>query len=146
MILFVKPYNNECAIVKAFTKNHKVYIDDAIMVCSDLMTLTIVSMLGKDDSIDMIQYDASVYVQDGFDLRGITSRQVLMYRNKKNFESRVLSEMESVKSFVFRNTQSSEYSFFVDRFSLYQQEKYNICVDILCDVSKYYRIQKRINE
>lgn len=146
MIVFVKPYNNECAIVRTFVKDDKVYIDEARLVSLETLKSSVVSFVGEDSTIDRVHYDGSLYIQDGFDLRLLTSAEIVMYKNKKNFDDRVLSEMGLVKLFIFRNTQSPEYSFFMDRFSSYQaQDKYNICVDILCDISKYYRIQKRLN-
>lgn len=146
MILFIKTHEGECAFVKAFDKNGIIYIDKAFIIASNCIFSAFKTILSEAEKIDVIQYDASVFVNDGFDLRRETDIPLLMYRNKHRFKDRMITEVVNIKDFIFRSTQSSDYSIFIDRFSSYQlQDEYNICVDILCDISKYYRIQKRLN-
>lgn len=113
MTLFIKSYDNECTFVKTFNKEGNVYIDNALIIDIKSLYSTLNIEINNLSGIDMIQYDASIYVNDGFDLRKHTDIPILMYRSKNRFKDRITPEMENVKSFIFRATQSDEYFFFM---------------------------------
>ncbi|WP_221232990.1 hypothetical protein [Dysgonomonas hofstadii] len=91
-----------------------------------------------------VRFDASIYIQEAFTLRSDLNVDVFLYLEKKKFEHRLATQENSIKSFVFRKTKTEEYVQFMTMFeSFNKMDKYNIVVDVLCDIGKYYRIVKR---
>lgn len=150
MILFIKPKEIDCVLVQAFLKEGDVYINDATIVKTSDFSAILFDVILKDITktrIDGIRFDSSIYLQLGLDIRNKSEIDTTLYSQKKKFDAHVLSEADNIKTFIFRNIQSEDYSRFMMRFESYQlSDRYNICADILADVSRYFRIQKRLNE
>lgn len=142
--IFVKVALEGICIITSFNENRKVYIHDAII----LKTLNTMFSYLKDRidvedteyAIVKVVYDATIFIQEGFKLRSSIIKDVILYSNKKKFEQRVTTQLENIKSdFIFRKTQNEGYSEFMNVFESYSNsDRYNLSIDILADVSRYY--------
>jgi len=149
VIMFVKPAADEFCIVLTFLKEgqiyiHQAYMYDNIQECIDGVK-RILKTADKDYPIESVKFDSTLYRQEGSLLRRrIDDTTVFLYANKQTFEYRVINQSDYIKSFIFRKTKTVEYSQFMTMYEMYlPTDKYNIAVDILCDISRYYRARNR---
>lgn len=143
--LFIKLTEEESAIVLVFVKEKKVYIHQAFLFdnLSDCISKAKELLNDKDENypIETVLFDASIYQQEGYSFRESTDIRTLLFSNRKKFEYRVANQVDYIKDFVFRKTQTENYARFMTLFESFSKtDKYNVAVDILCDISKYCRI------
>lgn len=144
VFMFVKPTDEECCIVLTFLKDGKVYIHKAYLIDNITECVyrlkDILSNPEESYPINRILFDAGLFTQEALSLRNDIDTELLLYSNKKKFEYRVVNQADYIKDFVFRKTQSAEYTQFMTLFGSFSKaDKYNIAIDVLCDISRYYR-------
>ena len=145
VVMFVKPVIEGYCLVTSFVSKGKVYIHEAFIEKSinELIdrSKNIISLDSQTYIISKVVFDASVFVQEGFYLRAEMNKDILIYTNKKKFEYRVSSQIDWVKdNFIFRKTPNESYAAFMNVFESYSNtDKYNLAMDILVDISHYYR-------
>lgn len=145
VIMFVKPALDEYCIVLSFNKDAKIYIHnaytmDTISECIDKVK-ELIRTNGKSYLIDRIIFDAGIYRQEGFSLRRSTDIEVIIYTNKGLLDKRLADHLDWITKYVvFRETDDIGYTRFINMYDFYTSgDKYNSVVDILCDISRYYR-------
>lgn len=141
-VLFIKPIK-EFAIVIAFEKDSKVYIHDA-SIFSDIESCicyakNILQNQYPNYPLVKVVFDASIYAQEAFSLRELNICNVILHSPKKKPEHRIMNNANSIKSFVFRKTQTDNYSRFMNIYESFNPSDYNIALDILSDVSRFYQ-------
>lgn len=148
IIMFIKLTEDESCIVLSFFKDKEVYIHQAYTMdrsseCIDKAKELLFSE-EKDYPISLIVFDGSLFIQEGLSFRKEVETEVRIYSNKKKFEYRVINQIDYIKDFIFRKTQTLEYAQFMTLYkSFSQSDKYNTAVDILCDISRYYRARNQ---
>lgn len=145
-VLFIKPLQ-EYSIVIAFMKSDKIYIHDAYVLSDILSCLDEVKRLidAKDANYPIVRvvFDASIYTQEAFTLRKTIDCDVILHHPQKKFEIRAVNNLNRIKEFVYRKTRTETYKRFMNIFEAYStNDKYNITIDVLSDVSKYYQINQ----
>lgn len=141
-VLFIKPIK-EFAIVIAFEKDSKVYIHDA-SIFSDIESCICYAkniLQNQDPNYPLVKvvFDASIYAQEAFSLRDLNLCNITLHSPKKKPEHRIMNNANSIKSFIFRKTQTDNYSRFMNIYESFNQSDYNIALDILSDVSAFYQ-------
>lgn len=141
-VLFIKPIK-EFAIVIAFEKDSKVYIHDA-SIFSDIESCICYAkniLQNQDLNYPLVRvvFDASIYAQEAFSLRELNICNIILHSPKKKSEHRITNNANSIKGFIFRKTQTDNYSRFMNIYESFNQLDYNIALDILSDVSAFYQ-------
>ena len=143
-VLFIKPIK-EFAIVVAFEKDSKVYVHDA-SIFSDIESCIGYAkniLQNQDTNYPLVKvvFDASIYDQEALSLRELNICNVVLHSPKKKAEHRIMNNTNSIKSFIFRKTQTDNYSRFMNIYESFNQSDYNIALDVLSDVSAFYQSQ-----
>jgi hypothetical protein len=154
--VFVKPYEDGSCFVSAYAKNGEIFIDHAeITVDSVEGTYSVIDYC-RQNGIEHVRYDSSVFIHEGKAIReALPDTDVYLYHPKQNLTERIIANLGFIKSksFIFRKTAPKAYQEFIaikQQFdssvtSTYRneahlpKEAYNIAMDILSDVAKYYR-------
>ncbi|SHF49609.1 hypothetical protein [Dysgonomonas macrotermitis] len=141
-IMFIKALN-DFSIVTAFKKENKIYINEAYIFSDVSLCINevynIISKCDIDYPICRIVYDASIYIEEGFNIRDTTNKNVILYTPKRKFEIRAINTTNCMGNFVFRKSHTEAYGSFIAKLESFNlEDEYNITIDILADVNKYF--------
>jgi hypothetical protein len=154
-IVFVKPHEDGFCFVSTFENGGKIYIEHAEITVDSVEGAYSVTDWCRQNKIEHVRYDCSLFVQEGKAIReALPDTEVFLYKPKKNLADRIISQSGFIKSnFVFKKTMTEAYQGFVsirEQFNsvlTYEhrnearlpKEAYNIAMDMLSDIAKYYR-------
>jgi hypothetical protein len=155
-IVFVKPHEDGFCFVSTYEENG-ICIDHAEITCDSQDGTNRVIDYCRQNEIEHVRYDFSLFIQEGKAIReALPETEVYLYRPKQTLVDRIIAHLGFIRSnFVFDEEPASPeaYQKFVsvrEQFNsvlTYEhrnearlpKEAYNIAMDILTDVAKYYR-------
>jgi hypothetical protein len=155
-IVFVKPHEDGFCFVSAYAENGEIFIDHAEITVDSVEGTDNVIDYCRKNRIEQVRYDSSLFGCEGKAIReSLPETDVRLYHPRQSLTDRIIANLGFIKSksFVFRKTASKAYQDFI---SVKQQfdssvtstyrneahlpkEAYNIAMDILADVARYYR-------
>jgi hypothetical protein len=157
-IVFVKPHPDGFCFVCTYEENEEVCIGHAEIESPESRTERIIEFC-EQNGIKHVRYDFSIFMQEGRDIRerlNACDTDVFLYKPRQNLIDRITTHYDFIKSNIVFDDEPvhpEAYSRFMSVVSEYNgtlayeyrneahlpKEAYNIAMDILSDVARYYR-------